>query len=219
MLNILEILFQLVLSIVLGGIIGIDRELKRKPGGLRTHILICLGSTFLMILSRYVAGSDGDPGRIAAQTIAGIGFIGGGVIMKYGFNVKGITTASTIWVVTAIGLGIGLSIYLGSILLTFLTWIILFYINKFEHKYFVSDESKILTIDLKHIKVDIEEIKQIFNKYNIYYKTLEMEKLFSKHKTHFRFLIYTPRNLDQEILIKELTNIPRIQKVSIEDQI
>ncbi|GIX40396.1 MAG: magnesium transporter MgtC [Leptospiraceae bacterium] len=213
-----EILLQFSLSLLLGGIIGIDRELKRKPGGLRTHILICLGSTFLMIISKHASGNLGDPSRIAAQVISGVGFIGGGVIMRYGFNIKGITTAATIWVVTAIGLGVGLSLYYESILLTLFAWLVLFYINKLEHKFFSGDEYKLLLIDLKDINIDDEEIRHILNQFNLPNKTLEIEKILTKNKTRYKFLIHIPRNLDLDIVIKELSKIKRIQKIAVEDR-
>ncbi len=213
--HITDIFLQILLSILLGGLIGIDRELKRKPGGLRTHILICLGSSFLMIISRYISGETGDPSRIAAQVVSGIGFIGAGVIMKYGFNIKGITTASTIWIVTAIGLGIGAKLYWESILITFFSWIILFVVNKIEHRFFEGDEFKILVIDSKSIDLVDEDIKQKLNKFNLKTKTLEIEKIINKNKTRYQFLINIPRNLDLDKVIKELNNLKKIQKISV----
>lgn len=218
MTNMTEIILQILLSIILGGFIGVDRELKRKPGGLRTHILICLGATFLMIISQFTSGSNGDPSRIAAQVISGIGFIGGGVIMKYGFNIKGITTASTIWIVTAVGLGIGAKMYFESILITFFSWIILFIVNKLEHRFFEGDEFKVLIIDLKSVELVDEDIKQKLNKYNLKPKTLEIEKIINKNKTRYQFLISIPRNLDLDKVIKELNELKKIQKISLVDR-
>ena len=101
---------------VLGGIIGIERELSGKPAGLRTNILICLGSALLMDLSVRIGMVDGvrvgDPARIAAQVVSGIGFLGAGTIMQARGAVLGLTTAATIWVVAAIGLTIGAGAYL-----------------------------------------------------------------------------------------------------------
>jgi putative Mg2+ transporter-C (MgtC) family protein len=216
--NYYEVVFQFVLSLILGGIIGIDRELKRKPGGLRTHILICLGSTFLMIISKNASGNAGDPSRIAAQVISGVGFIGGGVIMRYGFNIKGITTAATIWVVTAIGLGIGLSMYMESILTTLFAWIVLFFIHKLEHRFFLGDEHKLLIVDLKDPNIDDEQIRKILNQYGLYNKTLEIEKIVTKNKIRYKFLIHIPKNFDLDIVIKELSKLKKIQKLAVEDR-
>lgn len=108
----LDLLSRLALAVLLGGIVGIERELSGKPAGLRTNILICLGSALLMDLSINVgiAGDGtriGDPARIAAQVVSGIGFLGAGTILQARGSVVGLTTAATIWAVAAIGLAVG----------------------------------------------------------------------------------------------------------------
>jgi putative Mg2+ transporter-C (MgtC) family protein len=108
----LDLLGKLGLAVLLGGAVGLERELSGKPAGLRTNILICLGSTLLMDLSISIGIGDngariGDPGRIAAQVVTGIGFLGAGTIMQARGSVVGLTTAATIWVVAAIGLLVG----------------------------------------------------------------------------------------------------------------
>ena len=107
-----DLLGRLALAVLLGGIVGVERELSGKPAGLRTNILICLGSALLMDLSITigVVGSGervGDPARIAAQVVTGVGFLGAGTIMQARGEVVGLTTAATIWVVAAIGLAVG----------------------------------------------------------------------------------------------------------------
>jgi putative Mg2+ transporter-C (MgtC) family protein len=107
----LELLLQLVLSVLLGGAIGLERELKGKPAGLRTNILICVGATLFTVLSIHVAGGRGDPGRVTAQILPGVGFIGAGTILHMRGYVTGLTSAATIWVVAAIGMALGSSAY------------------------------------------------------------------------------------------------------------
>src|SRR2546423_5652302 len=103
---------KLILAAILGGIIGLERELRDKPAGLRTNILICLGSTLFMSISTRVAEVlGGDPTRIAAQIISGIGFLGAGAVLhSHGF-VMGLTTAATIWVVAGVGMAVGAGFY------------------------------------------------------------------------------------------------------------
>jgi putative Mg2+ transporter-C (MgtC) family protein len=108
-----DFLLQLVLSVLLSGIIGMERELKGKPAGLRTNILIGLGATMFTRLSLHVGG--GDPGRIAAQVLTGIGFIGAGTILHHKGSVSGLTSAATIWVVTAIGMAVGSAHYVEAV--------------------------------------------------------------------------------------------------------
>ena len=106
---------RLALAMLAGGLVGLEREIHRQTAGLRTHILISLGSCLLMMLSIWMPQSvgldKGDPGRIAAQVVSGIGFLGAGAFIKIGNNVKGLTTAASIWVVAAIGLAIGAGMY------------------------------------------------------------------------------------------------------------
>ncbi|HET7273730.1 MAG TPA: MgtC/SapB family protein, partial [Longimicrobiaceae bacterium] len=115
----IDLLGRLLLAALLGGLIGLERELSSKPAGLRTNLLICVGATLLMELSLTVAAEANaanlaagvafraDPARIAAQIVTGIGFLGAGTIMQARGSVVGLTTAATIWVVAAIGMAVG----------------------------------------------------------------------------------------------------------------
>ena len=119
------IVMQLVLSAVLGGLVGFLREREKKAAGLRTHMLVSLGSALLMILSIYMARFGGDPGRIAAQVVTGIGFLGAGTIIQGGEGVKGLTTAASIWVVSAVGLAVGAGFYTAALATTVLAVVII----------------------------------------------------------------------------------------------
>ena len=115
----LDLLVKLLLAVLLGGIIGFERELAGKPAGLRTNILICIGAALLMDVSMRIGLIDGkrvgDPGRIAAQIVSGVGFLGAGTIMQAQGMVTGLTSAATIWVVAAIGMTIGGGFYIEGI--------------------------------------------------------------------------------------------------------
>jgi putative Mg2+ transporter-C (MgtC) family protein len=102
---------RLALAAVLGGAIGLEREYRHKPAGLRTNMLIALGSALFSILSVELGTGAGSPDRIAAQVVTGIGFLGAGAILRSGENVHGLTTAATIWVNAAIGMAAGLGSY------------------------------------------------------------------------------------------------------------
>jgi putative Mg2+ transporter-C (MgtC) family protein len=111
----IEVILKLVLAVVFGGIIGLEREFSQKPAGLRTNILICIGATMMMALSGIMLGGaasgSADALRIAAGVITGMGFIGAGTIMQAGGHVHGLTTASTLWAVAGLGLFIGAGYY------------------------------------------------------------------------------------------------------------
>ena len=102
-----EHIVRILVAVLLGGLIGLERELRDKPAGLRTIVLICVGAALFTIVSEIVGGPDWDTTRIAAQVVTGIGFLGAGAILRDRSGVYGITTAATIWAVAAIGMGVG----------------------------------------------------------------------------------------------------------------
>ena len=107
----LELLARLLLAAVLGGAIGAERELNDQPAGLRTHMLLTIGACLFTLISAYGFGRGSDPSRIAAQVVTGIGFLGGGAIVRHGLTVKGVTTAASIWATASVGLAIGAGSY------------------------------------------------------------------------------------------------------------
>jgi len=111
----LELWLQVILATVLGGAIGLERELAGKPAGLRTNILICVGATLFTVLSYKLSGGRGDPARVAAQILPGVGFIGAGTILHARGSITGLTSAATIWVVAAIGMALGAGAYTDAI--------------------------------------------------------------------------------------------------------
>jgi putative Mg2+ transporter-C (MgtC) family protein len=108
---------RLIEAAVLGGLIGLERERNNQPAGLRTHIILCLGSALIMEVSLRIGAMTptGDPGRIAAQVVTGIGFLGAGAIMRMGASVRGLTTAASIWTTAGIGLAVGAGYHLEAI--------------------------------------------------------------------------------------------------------
>jgi putative Mg2+ transporter-C (MgtC) family protein len=122
----IEMMLRLLLAAGLGALIGYQRERVKKPAGLRTHTLICVGSALFTVASIYGFGIGADPARVAAGIVAGIGFIGAGAIFhRQGGIVEGLTTAATIWAVAAIGLAAGAGLYIISTLITAVVLIIL----------------------------------------------------------------------------------------------
>jgi putative Mg2+ transporter-C (MgtC) family protein len=128
----LELLVQLLLGVLLGGAIGIERELKGKPAGLRTNILICLAAVLFTNLSIRLSQGRGDPGRLAAQILTGVGFIGAGTILHTRGAVTGLTSAATIWIVTAIGIALGSRAYVEALGATVLVMLVLAGLGRFE---------------------------------------------------------------------------------------
>ena len=130
-----DAILRLALAAALGGAIGLEREYRHKPAGLRTNMLIALGSALFSILSVEVGAAAGSPDRIAAQVVTGIGFLGAGAILRSGENVHGLTTAATIWVNAAIGMAAGLGSYVVATVAATLTLIVLAILPFIERRF------------------------------------------------------------------------------------
>lgn len=148
-----HITLRLVLALVLGGLIGFEREQSSHAAGFRTHILVCLGSTLVMLLSMYGFSAFAhlenvrlDPARLAAQVISGIGFLGAGTILYTGKSITGLTTAASLWVVAAIGLAIGAGFYYAAAITCFLALLSLWGLNLVEKKYLRGKQIRTMTL-------------------------------------------------------------------------
>jgi putative Mg2+ transporter-C (MgtC) family protein len=147
MLNDLEIFIRLLLALVLSGFIGLERQIHRRTAGLRTHILVGLGSCLIMLTSLYIFAiykneTPLDPARIAAGVITGIGFLGAGAIIRDREGIKGLTTAASLWVVAGIGLATGCGFYKAALFTTVLALITLFFLRYVERIMFGKEEQE-----------------------------------------------------------------------------
>ncbi len=137
MLTDLQVTMRLVSSVMLSGLIGFERQISRRTAGLRTHILVSLGSCLIMLTSLHIFDiykniAPLDPARIAAGVITGVGFLGAGAIMVQGQGVKGLTTAASLWTVAGIGLAVGCGFFSAAIVTTILTLTVLFFLRYIE---------------------------------------------------------------------------------------
>ncbi len=156
--------FLLCCAVLAGFAIGFEREKHYQPAGLRTHMVLSLGACLVMIISILIpvefqrAFPSSDPSRIAAQAISGIGFLGAGAIFRYGFNVKGLTTAASIWTTSAIGLAFGAGLYSAALAGTVLLIIILQIFEKVETWLVERKDVRILTVEFKSGSMEISDL-------------------------------------------------------------
>ena len=202
---IFESLTRVGLSFVLGTIIGIEREYKEKPAGLKTHVLICVGSAILTDLSAHFS-VGGDPGRIAAQIVSGIGFIGAGTILQSRQVVQGLTTAATLWVTASVGMMAGSGYLLLATLFTILIEVFMALSNlltkkKYDKRHFS------LAMEIKKTKV-LEKIDTIFQVFKVELKN----KTLSRQKTVMLELNYKTSPLRHHLIMKQLLKLKGIGK-------
>ncbi|MDR6553319.1 MgtC/SapB family protein [Paenibacillus qinlingensis] len=179
-----DLTVRLVLSLFLGGCIGLEREWSNHAAGLRTHILVCLGSTTIMLLSMYGFSEffineptlRGDPARLAAQVISGIGFLGAGAIMRTGSRVSGLTTAASIWVVAAIGLAVGAGFYYVSLVTVILVLFCLFVLNYWEKYWNRKRKHEELTVRVVDHPGCINEVIARLVELNIPIRQIQMDR-------------------------------------------
>lgn len=143
----LQIIYRLTLAVVLGMLIGFEREYRAKPAGLRTYMLVALGAALFTVMSANsllpeLGRSSFDPSRIASQVVVGIGFIGGGLIFLRGERMEGLTTAAGLWVTAAIGMTAGFGFYIVAVYSTFLVLFVLWVLRAFENRLHESIEKR-----------------------------------------------------------------------------
>lgn len=157
----MQTIIKLLLGIILAGIIGLERSSWSKPAGFRTHVLVGMSAVLVMLAGEYMAQRHNiDPSRIPAQLLSGIGFLGAGTILRDGFNVKGLTTASTLLAVTCIGLCVGAGYYLCAIIATALVYIILSYSHLISDKV---EHYNMIELEISLTKQNSDTINEIKN--------------------------------------------------------
>lgn len=219
MLNNFEILIRLLLSSVIGGAIGTEREVSNRPAGLRTHILVSVGSSLIMMVSIYGFSGEGDPSRLAAQVVSGIGFLGAGTIIRTGNDIKGLTTAASLWVCSGIGLAIGAGYYLGGVITTGIVLISLAALGNFERRVARSSMKKFHIIAKERPGL-LGDLGTIFGNYFITIKDIAMIQSEEGNEDdifiEFSFKVKMPAGLEIEKVIRDLYNIKGVSRVIAE---
>lgn len=215
-----ELIVRLILSAVLGGLIGIEREANNRPAGLRTHVLVALGSCLIMLISVYgfSEDGDGDPARLAAQVVSGIGFLGAGTILRNGNNIKGLTTAASLWVSGGIGLAIGNGYYVGGLSTAIIVLFTLISLGLLEKRIF-KNKHKILMLNVQERPGLIADITQVLGEYSITIKDIKISHSEDNHEdeseiAEIHFTIKTPRNINPRELFESLSKIRCVEGIS-----
>lgn len=217
-----EIILRLILASVIGGLIGLEREVSNRPAGFRTHVLVCVGSTLIMLVSAYALldpnnfNPHREQFRLAAQIVSGIGFLGAGTILKSDGNIGGLTTAASLWVVAGIGIAIGSGFYLGAIVTGGIVLISLKSLKYIERRV-IKSNYKALEITGVNRPGFIGEIGTLLGSLNIGIsdiKVLDVEDdLDTRDIMEVHFVIKTPGNFKLNDLIFNVYKIEGIVKV------
>jgi putative Mg2+ transporter-C (MgtC) family protein len=212
----LEILARLLLAVLLGGFIGYEREHTNRPAGFRTHILVCAGAALVMVTSEYMVRKYSiaavDPARLGAQVISGIGFLGAGTIIRDGVNVRGLTTAASLWAVSCVGLAVGSGFYLGAVVATILVFITLISLKKAERRFSRRNRYRTIIIESVDASGQVGMVTGLLEKSNIEIRNIQLYK--GKDNTRrIKLLVKLPGgSLDPQTL-NDLQSIDGVSEV------
>ena len=222
--NDLEIIFRLVLASLLGGFIGLEREVHGREAGVRTYLLVSLGSALIMVVSEYLFFKyEGrvpgeffrvDPGRIAAQAITGMGFLGAGVILRYKDTIRGLTTAACMWVVCAIGLAIGSGYYLFGSTVSAITILSLVGLKVFEKK-LSKDWYQEMVIVSEDVEGQSSRIQEVIDKHKFKVINFGLKKDLEKKETTITYRLRFRAVQPDRNMLKEVFDIKGVKVVEI----
>lgn len=223
----IESIIKILLAAVCGFLMGLERKSRNQVVGMRTLILICVSSCLLSELSSFMAESGvatqagGDPTRIAAGVISGVGFLGAGAIIKQGLNIKGLTSAAIIWTAASFGLAVGAGLYIPAAVALVLVLILLLGLERVEAKLFPAEKTKTLKICFDDEKVDMDAVRHIISSHdfvisdmNVGHVTVGQEK---GRQVELDYLVKSPAEFDFFPIIEELKSVGNLRSFSITD--
>ncbi len=220
------VFFRLLLALILGGAIGIEREIRGQPAGFRTHAILSVGSALISIISVLAALNFGvagkaaaDPMRIAAQIVSGIGFLGAGAILRIGASVKGLTTAASLWATAGVGMACGMGIYSGAFIATGLILVTLFLLGKLEKTYLFTKPKRTLLIEAREDPSLMGHIEETLDTMGYTMDFVELEREQTSGMVEMQMVIRPKPGFvaeeDKTVIAKRLLSIPEIKNVEI----
>lgn len=222
--NMVNSMFRLILSMLLGMVVGAERKRKGQIAGIRTFALISMGACLAMLLSIYVPQvylglKNGDPGRIAAQVITGIGFIGGGAMIHMKGAVRGLTTAAGIWMTAIIGMAVGIGMYMCSIGATILILLTLVTFEQYEKRRQLGQESKVVSITVSGIVKDITDYRKVFADNKVHLSTFYVEYNYELRQTELNFVILAHTYTNLLTVMSEVSDVLPTKKLTLSSQL
>jgi putative Mg2+ transporter-C (MgtC) family protein len=215
------ILLKMFLAMLLGGMVGYEREHHNQPAGLRTHIILCVGATLITLVSIGLSkdlGNDHmtDPTRIAAQIVSGIGFLGGGAILRLGATVRGLTTAACIWTVTGVGMAIGAGYYFPAIVVVLIILFTLQFLARFESVFIKKKMFREVTLVARSSPDLLGNVEKVFAANRISIKKIEVERELSEPNVELRAIVAAPEHINLNKLSDEIFQIPGTLRFEME---
>lgn len=216
--------FKLVMAMLLGCVIGYERKRKGQIAGVRTFSLICMGATLCMIISIYVPQvylglKNGDPSRIAAQVVSGIGFLGAGAIIQMKGSVRGLTTAAGIWMVAALGMAVGVGMYSVALVATLLILFILIQLERIEHRISLGSEARIIRVETSVIISDISGYRRMLDSHGVHLSNFFLSYDYEAGTTKLNLMILARETIDFVSLFEDLRTLYPTRGITLANQV
>lgn len=217
----IEIIIRLLAAAGMGALVGLERERSGQPAGLRTHIILVVGAALAMCLSINLAMQfrpevpNGDPARLAAQVVSGIGFLGAGAILRYGTSIKGLTTATSLWTMAIVGLAVGAGYYLVAGAVTLLLLVVLVILNALEHRFFSSYTTFAITLSVDDRSGIVEDVKRVFEQTGRRLTSISVERSFSHKRMKLELVARVRGDQALEEVMASLASIKGIRAYKV----
>lgn len=222
MISELQILLRVLVGAVLGAAVGLERERHDQPAGLRTHMILVIGATLAMVLSVNLGflfarpGTPADPARLAAQVISGIGFLGAGAILRYGFNVKGLTTSTSMWTMAIVGLTVGAGYYLVAVVTTMLILIVLALLDIIEKRFLQVSASRYITVEADFKKGVVKSVRYIVKEFSDHVVSYTLQKSVKNKRIRISVVARIPHDQKLENLVESISDIDGVRNIKVE---
>jgi len=222
--NLLNAMFRLMLAMLLGSVIGWERKHKGQVAGLRTFTLISMGACLAMLLSIYVPQEylglkNGDPGRIAAQVVTGVGFLGGGAMIQQKGAIRGLTTAAGIWMVAIVGMAVGVGMYGASIGATLLIMLTLVTLEHWEHRVRIGQESRVINMRVARVVTDVTPFREMFKKHRLHLSTFYIEVDYDHSESEINFIVLARRGANYLQVFESLRSVAPTKTITLSSQV
>ena len=222
--NAIGAIYKLFISLLLGGVIGVERRQKGQVAGMRTFALISMGATLAMLISIYIPQEymglkNGDPGRIAAQVISGIGFLGAGAIIQMKGSVRGLTTAAGIWMTACIGLAVGAGMFVIATAACFLIIAILKAFEFFEKIFLKGTEQNVIRLKVSRIVKDSNVYHDCFKRHNVHLSYEYLRYDYTENFTTFNFIVRTNDRTDFVELFHDIHSLGDVMSLTLTNEV
>jgi putative Mg2+ transporter-C (MgtC) family protein len=222
MISEVQIILRVLVGAALGAVIGLERERDNQPAGLRTHMILVIGATLAMVLSVNLGylyaqpGTPADPARLAAQVISGIGFLGAGAILRYGFNVKGLTTATSLWTMAIVGLTVGAGYYLVAVVTTAIMLLVLGLLNVIENRFVRTSVTRFISVQADYRKGVVKEVRKKVNDFVDDLISFNIQKHYKSKRLRIQIVARIPKDQKLEELIDGLSDVEGVRTLKVE---